>query len=530
MSPPFQCLSSRPAWQIGDVERLIREGEAISSGLPSLTVLREAMRKAKEWMTKAKSLKLTSTDPAFPYLETLEALVAKGRPLPVKLEPMLTNLETQVASCRAWRERTARVFLKKNSSLTLLDVLCPRTDVGVEGKRRRKSHQPQSREDVSIPHPTFQHLTPQQLADPKKFVQTYHDSEREEFESMKRLRERNKLEADTAKIEGKTNAKIECELCLEYFHPGQISLQQLATGSTPSGSSPAAGGGNPGSPGSQQQQKKVSSLREIKFLCPTCLVSRRPRLETILSLLVALQKLNVRLAEGDALQCLAERAMAWRSKAEAALATEEVKTAFAKLQERKSTTTDKAAGSGDEDSNGSPSRRSPVYEVPEVTLVSATVAALEELMLKGDLLEVSLDESQHIFRLLQATEPRRSKEYPDLGVLEAELESVREEKMKARRKRRMESGEKEKEKDGRGGVGGGQKRQKKEVTTTKRRQAEAEDDEGGEEEQEDCSAPPSCLKPTGKEVSYLDIDYISTFSPDKQKNYICRTIVNMSLM
>ena len=86
----------------------------------------------------------------------------------------------------------------------------------------------------------------------------------------------------------------------------------------------------------------------------------------------------------------------------------------------------------------------------------------------------------------------------------------------------MESGEKDK--DGNSG-----KRGKKEVTTTKRRKAEDNEDEG-EEEQEDCSAPPSCLKPTGKEVSYLDIDYISTFSPDKQKNYICRTIVNMSLM
>ena len=463
------------------------------------------MRKAKEWMAKAKSLRLTGSqaDPAFPYLETLEALVAKGRPLPVKLEPTLTNLETQVASCRAWRERTARVFLKKNSSLTLLDVLCPRTDVGAEGKRRRKSHaQAQSsREDVSIPHPTFQHLTPQQLADPKKFVQTYHDSEREELEAMKKLRERNKLEGDTAKIEGRTGAKMECELCLEYFHPGQIPLQQLATGSAPSGSN-----GSPGSPGSsqeqQQQKKKVSSLREIKFLCPVCLVSRRPRLETILSLLVSLQKLNVRLPEGEALQCLAERAMAWKSRAEAALATEEVKTAFAKLQEHKSTDGGKTAAAAESGGEDSPRRSPKAYEIPEVSLGSATVAALEELMLMGDLLEVSLDESQHIWRLLQATEPRRSKEYPDLGALEAELESVREEKMKARRKRRMESGEK-----GEKGEGGG-KRQKKEVTTTKRRTGKAnseEDDGEGEDEQEDCSAPPSCLKPTGKEVSTIDI-------------------------
>jgi histone demethylase JARID1 len=47
---------------------------------------------------------------------------------------------------------------------------------------------------------------------------------------------------------------------------------------------------------------------------------------------VSLQKLNVRLPEGEALQCLTERAMAWQNKARQALDTEEVKTAFAKLQ------------------------------------------------------------------------------------------------------------------------------------------------------------------------------------------------------
>lgn len=57
----------------------------------------------------------------YPYLDTLEALVARGRPLPVRLEP-LTQLETQVASARAWRERTARCFLKKNSHCNLLEV------------------------------------------------------------------------------------------------------------------------------------------------------------------------------------------------------------------------------------------------------------------------------------------------------------------------------------------------------------------------------------------------------------------------
>jgi histone demethylase JARID1 len=78
-------------------------------------------------------------------------------------------------------------------------------------------------------------------------------------------------------------------------------------------------------------QAAVAAARELKFLCPQCLRSRRPRLETILSLLVSLQKLPVRLAEGEALQCLTERAMAWQDRARNALATDELASALAKL-------------------------------------------------------------------------------------------------------------------------------------------------------------------------------------------------------
>ena len=54
-------------------------------------------------------------------------------------------------------------------------------------------------------------------------------------------------------------------------------------------------------------------------------------METILSLLVSLQKLPVRLPEGEALQCLTERAMAWQDRARQALATDELASALAKL-------------------------------------------------------------------------------------------------------------------------------------------------------------------------------------------------------
>lgn len=79
------------------------------------------------------------------------------------------------------------------------------------------------------------------------------------------------------------------------------------------------------------QAAVMQACRNLKFLCPLCLRSRRPRLETILSLLVSLQKLPVRLAEGEALQCLTERAMAWQDRARQALATEELAAALQKL-------------------------------------------------------------------------------------------------------------------------------------------------------------------------------------------------------
>jgi len=51
----------------------------------------------------------------------LELLVNKGRPIPVNLE-QLPQLESQVTAAKSWRERTARTFLKKNSTYSLVEV------------------------------------------------------------------------------------------------------------------------------------------------------------------------------------------------------------------------------------------------------------------------------------------------------------------------------------------------------------------------------------------------------------------------
>ena len=62
----------------------------------------------------------------FPYLDVLESMVMKGRPIPVRLE-QLPQVESQVAAARSWRERTARTFLKKNSPYSLVEVMMTNT-------------------------------------------------------------------------------------------------------------------------------------------------------------------------------------------------------------------------------------------------------------------------------------------------------------------------------------------------------------------------------------------------------------------
>jgi hypothetical protein len=57
---------------LSEVEALVREGEAISSGLPSLATLKESVRKAKEWLSKAEGLKHPDN---YPYLDSLVSML-----------------------------------------------------------------------------------------------------------------------------------------------------------------------------------------------------------------------------------------------------------------------------------------------------------------------------------------------------------------------------------------------------------------------------------------------------------------------
>lgn len=111
-----------------------------------------------------------------------------------------------------------------------------------------------------------------------------------------------------------------CHLCRDWFHGGCVPFPSVL-GST--------------------DVPLVNPLCwwdwDTRFLCPRCQRTRRPRLETILALLVALQKLPVRLPEGEALQCLTERAINWQGRAKQALDSPELQGALQRLQELRET-------------------------------------------------------------------------------------------------------------------------------------------------------------------------------------------------
>ena len=275
---------------------------------------------------------------------------------------------------------------------------------------------------------------------------------------------------------------LDCELCKEQFTPGSVAL-------------PKAGAG---------RRDRPNSLRDIKFLCPACLRSRRPRLETILSLLVSLQKLTVRLPEGEALQCLTERAMAWQDRARTLLALPELATALGQV-----------SGGREERGEEGETSESEAEEVPlasrrrgggagvaenvVLSLTAKTIVQLEDLMVEGDLLEVSLDEVHSIWRLLQATPGRRERQYPELEQLEAELVAAREERKKEKMKKREAAAE--------GGGPSLEERERKKQRKKKKEEARRQEKAAAEVGEDDCSAvSPKCKRPTGKQVITLARD------------------------
>lgn len=463
------CLDVKCRQNINILESLLEEAKNIPAFLPNIQVLHNVLKKGKEWITKVDTMQKSDE---YPYLDSLEKLVNGGRGIPLDLE-QLPLLEQQVTAAKAWRDRTSRTFLRKNSLYTLMQALAPRTVVGVESLHTSKTLQ-------QMQYQQLYQATDINSVDSATVVQVFKKAEIQEMMSMRELRAQNiqKRMRDPGNAvycicrRGSHGFMLQCELCKDSFHASCVPLPKT-TGSKARLLTPA-------------QQIAAAASREVKFLCPCCLRSRRPRLETILSLLVTMHKVPVRLPEGDALKCLTERAMNWQDRARQTLATEELASALAKLsvlsqklveaaarektekiisselkkaaskpelginmmaiRASHSSGVDKFYSNENDEQNTSFSNSEHAYSSasksvqgacnssgppsnkgkgnmhgPLLSLSDAVRAKLEELMMEGDLLEVSLDETQHIWRILQATKPPQNFKYPDIDDIEHEL-------------------------------------------------------------------------------------------------------------
>lgn len=409
-------------------EQLITEAEEIDVYLPSEELIAESLKRAKDWLTQLDEI---NSAEYYPYYNAMEDLIKKGKSIPFNMTEV-GRLECYLQAASAWREKTMRTFLRKNCSLTLMEALSPRISLLLQNKQGRKKTQDEE--------PAINCLN--NSMDPAAVVAIFKDAEDKEMDGIRQLRALNKAKSldptDNTTFcicnKGLFGLMMQCELCKDWFHSTCVQLPKIATAKI-------------------KKNFTVTALqmgfKDCKFLCTNCYRTRRPRLETILSLLMSLQKLYIRVPEGEALQCLTERAMNWQDRARQLLQNPEVETAVLNLSKLSQKCLEMAAKENDEndtkkpcDTNGfdvsplsganndedsqpetevddddSPepldtltgehaySLHIPSAENAEYQLMLTPEIRhqLEELLMEGDLLEVSLDETLHLWKLLQAS-------------------------------------------------------------------------------------------------------------------------------
>ncbi|XP_045487990.1 lysine-specific demethylase lid [Pieris rapae] len=375
-SPDIMDESERSHTTITELDALLAEGDDIEAALPSQHALKTAAGHAKDWLAKVEEMQ---SKELYPYMHSVEALVKRSMQIPISLFEK-DQLAAALQSAKEWKRGTAEMFLKKNWPFTLLEALSPRTETSSPRRRGR---------DNSEDPPLLKHFS--EDATPTEIVAAFKQAELRELAAIRELRSKNmRKEVRSPPTAGLTfctcqkrqyGLMTQCELCKDWFHASCISAVRDETEDREESPEPI---------------ELPFPSPEAKFLCPDCTRTKRPRLHRILALLVWLQKLPVRLAEGEALQCVTERAMAWQDTARAILSSPQ-------LAAYKTDPTQRSSASVEHAYSATP--RSPNSRTPSI------LQKLEDAMLEGDLLEVRLEEQAQIWSAVWAVrsaEGRRS--------------------------------------------------------------------------------------------------------------------------
>jgi len=210
-------LQTKNRRTITAVEEFIHEADEVEAYLPSLDTLQDMLNKAKNWTKIVDDIQARDT---FPYYDTLDDLIRKGRNIPLHLDT-LPILESTLSQAKAWKERTARTFLRKNSHYTLMEALSPRIGVGVQAMKTKKNKGDESVGAVYVCDTKLD-----DSSDSATVVAAFKLAEQREMEAMRSLRERNlmkmKAEVEDAKYcvcrRPRYGLMLQCELCKDWFH------------------------------------------------------------------------------------------------------------------------------------------------------------------------------------------------------------------------------------------------------------------------------------------------------------------------
>ncbi|CAB3255151.1 unnamed protein product [Arctia plantaginis] len=410
---------------LGELRVLLAEGDDIDAALPSHHALHAAVQHAADWLAKVEEMQ---SKELYPYMHSVENLVRKAAHIPLALYEK-DQLAQALQSARDWKRGAADMFLKKNWPYSLLEALSPRTESYVggagAGARRRA---PRATAEGPDAGPFLRHFS--EDSTPTDIVAAFKHAEQRELQAIKELRARNLRKEVRAPVSAgvtfctcqkrQYGVMTQCELCKDWFHASCITSAKEERDESP------------------ERVFMPFPNTEPKFLCPDCMRTKRPRLDRILALLVWLQKLPVRLAEGEALQCVTERAMAWQDAARALLAAPalaalpalphdshtaqanrekadklnaELKKATGRAHDHTVSHNHRSSASVEHAYSATP--RSPSTRIPPGLLQK-----LEELMLEGDLLEVRLEEQAQVWSCVcaaRAADGRRAARTHDAG-------------------------------------------------------------------------------------------------------------------
>uniref|UniRef100_A0A671V8L4 [histone H3]-trimethyl-L-lysine(4) demethylase n=1 Tax=Sparus aurata TaxID=8175 RepID=A0A671V8L4_SPAAU len=372
-------LKARPPHSIETLSAAAEKASGIPAYLPNCLLLKDTIRKAREWLQEAEELQASGGKL---MINSLSDMVLRGQAIQVHLEP-LDRLETLMVEVQEWKESAATTFLQKDSTLALLEVLCPRCEVGNVGSPKRKAKKgKESPKSNKKKTPRLNTLGDVEKAlsetkDSTSAMATLEELRMREMEAFTNFRAANESKllptADCMDLrvcvcqKAPMGAMLQCELCRDAFHSVCV-------------------------------RDPLDLCETQPWLCPQCQRSEKPPLNKVLSLLESLQHIGVRLPEGDALHYLVERTLNWQQRAQ------EISQScnLPELEERPGTppTLTRWASGSNETQNNTQVSQSVGFMFSVLFCVTGLSQDLEELMVEGLLLQVSLPEVQCLYHVL----------------------------------------------------------------------------------------------------------------------------------